>query len=224
MVRLYSDLRDGAARRYFYDLDSTPGILQPGAATLTIGGHDPQYPGTIFRTPATITLTLFGRAIGPSGSILSPATAALVFSNSTVGLRTERTIQLTLPSPVEDPPAPFAPTILYINTITPAPAALTLNGFSHSLSEGGNIGFARPEQAALTLFGYQYTRVIPPPPGENLDGVVGTAFMQGLEPSLLTEIAISPVTASLALTQLAPHADRGFLWIDDDPAPQLQWA
>lgn len=222
-TRLFSDLQDSAGRRYYFDLDSSPGVCQPGVGSLSIIGRDATYPGTVFRTPTPATLTLNGLAIEPSGSRLTPGAAALAFSNSVIGLLTIRTITLTLASPVESPPASFAPTILFINTITPAPAALTFIGYDHSLSEGGNIGFVRPAPADLTLFGYQYTRIIPPPPGEGLDGVVGTAFMEGLAPTLETELVISPLSASLVVSPLVPHTDPGFIWIDDDPAPAIQW-
>lgn len=218
MVRLYSDIQDGASRRYFYDLDSTPGILQPGAATLTIGGHDPQYPGTVFRTPATVTLTLFGRAIGPSGSILTPASAALAFTNSAVGLLAERTIQLTLASPLESPPDPFVPNLITQMSVQPAPAVLPIIGFNHSLSEGGNIGFLNPPTAALTLFGYQYLRTIPP-----VDGQATTMVIEGRAPGLITTLIIEPGVAALSMPQLLTHVDPGFVWIDDDPAPPLTW-
>lgn len=222
--RLFSDLRDSAGRRYFYDLDSAPGVCLPGAATLSLSGHEVQYPGTVFRTPTPALLTLSGPAVGPSGTILSPATAALALSNSVIGLVTSLTIALTLPPPIENPPADFAPTILFINTITPAPAALSLVGYVNSLSEGGDIGFLSPPTAALSLFGYQYTRIIPPPPGEGLDGVQGTLFIAGTQPTVVTELVVSPTAGSLVVSPVTAHVDPGFVWVDDAPAPQIQWA
>lgn len=224
-TRLFSDLKDSAGRRYFFDLDSSPGVLLPGVATLTLRGNVPLYPGTVFRTPATAALTLNGLPFVPD-VILSPATAALASANSTVGqLGLHLTIRPSLESPLENPPAPFAPTILFINTITPAPAALSVIGYNHSLSEGGNIGFLRPPLAALTLTGYQYTRVIPPaPPEEGVDGQLGTATLEGLAPSLVTQVRIEPDVGSVAVGALVPVADKGFIWIDDDPAPPLSWS
>lgn len=221
--RLWSDLQDSAARRYWFDLDSTPGICQPGVGSIQLLGQEPQYPGTVFRTPATAALQLQGILVG-NDVPLRPAQAALSFTNSVVGLQTIRLISPSLESPVESPDVSFAPTILFINTITPAPAALALIGYNHSLSEGGDIGFAFPPTAQLTLFGYQYTRVIPPaPPEEGVDGQLGTATLIGLAPELVTSLTIEPEVGALSMGELSQRVERGFIWLDDDPAPPLLW-
>ena len=216
-TRLFSDLLSGSGRRYYFDLDSSPGVLTPGPATLTFNGYDPQYPGIAFRTPATLVMTLNGLSIAPEVR-LTPAPAALSFANSAVTIRLERTITPSLAPPIENPPAPFAPTIIYVNTITPAPAALRLNGFNHSLSEGGNIGFRSPPTAALSLIGYQYLRSIPP-----VDGQAAPMTLEGLQPTLVATLVLEPVTATIPMEARTPVADKGFIWIDDSPSPPLTW-
>jgi hypothetical protein len=232
-TRLFSDLLSGSGRRYFYDLDSAPGVCTPGVGTLTLNGQEPQYPGIAFRTPATLTLTLNGRSVNPD-FILTPAPAALAFSSSVVGLQTVRLIQPTLPSPVESPDNDFVPTLIQIFHREPITGVITLGGFSHSLSEGGNIGFRSPDTAALSLLGYQYLRSIPP-----VDGQATAMFIEGREPTLVTELLVEPLVGVMGLgTQTAspegenpvppippppPVVDKGFVWLDDDPSPPLQW-
>lgn len=80
--RLYGGLLQSAGRRYYFALDSAPGIVTPGPAVLTLNGKVPVAvePLTVFRTPAPATLTLNGLMPG-APIVLPPAPAAL----STVG-------------------------------------------------------------------------------------------------------------------------------------------
>lgn len=215
--RLFSDLQSGGGQRYFFDLDSTPGIITPGVGALSLVGREPQYPGTVFRTPATLILSLDGRSPNPDVS-LRPAQAALAFNNSTVGLQTVRLIQPTLASPVESPDNDFVPTLIQIFHRQPITGVITLSGFNHSLSEGGNIGFRSPATAALSLIGYPYLRSIPPVDGQSI-----SMIMEGLQPTLTTTLLIEPEPATLSFTSAPPSIDKGFIWIDDNPAPPLQW-
>jgi hypothetical protein len=223
--RLWSDIQDSAARRYWFDLDSSPGVCMPGVGYVSLNGGQPQYPGTVFRTPATLILTFNGQSIS-QGIPLVPTTGALNIANSAVGqLGLQLLISPVLPPADENPPTPLTPTIIYVNTITPSPATLTLIGYNHSLSEGGNIGFLSPPKADLSLFGYQYTRVIPPaPPEDGVDGQLGTATLTGLSPTLELVLVIEPEVGVLAMGSAAQRLDRGFIWIDDDPAPPLTWS
>lgn len=223
--RLWSDIQDSAGRRYWYDLDSSPGVCTPGVGSIQLQGLQPQYPGTVFRTPLTATITLSGQQINASVAFLSPGIGAAAFANTAIGqLGLILLISPTLTSPVENPDANFAPTILFINTITPTPALLTTQGRNHSLTEGGDIGFVSPPKADLTLFGYQYTRIIPPaPPEEGIDGQIGTATLHGLAPSLTTSLIIEPEVGALVMGEISQRVDRGFIWLDDDPAPPLSW-
>lgn len=216
-TRLFSDLLSGSNRRYYFDLDSTPGIVAPGVGALTLSGLDPQYPGVAFRTPTQATLTLNGGAVN-QGHPLSPAQAALAFSNSAVGLQTVRLIVPTLASPVENPDNDFVPTLIQIFHREPITAVITLQGNAHSLTEGGDIGFRTPGVAALSLLGYQYLRNIPP-----VDGQAQAMILEGLQPALTTELLLEPGVASLSFTPPSPGVEKGFLWIDDDPSPPLTW-
>jgi hypothetical protein len=217
-TRLFSDLLSGAGQRYFFDLDSTPGICSPGVGSITLGGYEPQYPGLAFRTPATLTLTINGRTPN-QGIPLSPAQAALSFSNSVVGLQIIRLITPTLASPVESPDNVFVPTLIQVFHREPPVGVMILSGLQPSLSEGGDIGFKSPGVATLSLIGYPYLRSIPP-----VDGQATPLGIAGLEPTLVTETLIEPGVAALTFTASAlGSVDKGFVWIDDDPAPPLTW-
>jgi hypothetical protein len=225
-IRLFSDLLSGAGQRYYYDLEGSPGVIAPGVATLTLSGREPQYPGTVFRTPATVTLILNGRLVNQDVP-LRPGQAALAFANSTVGLQTIRHITLTLPSPVENPDNVFVPTLIQVFHKEPQVGSVTIAGLQPSLTEGGDIGTRSPTTAALSLIGYPYLRSIPP-----VDGQAAPMVMVGLEPTLVTELILEPGIAALAFTPPNPtgegsnpvQVDKGFVWIDDDPSPPLQWS
>lgn len=218
MSRVYADLKDGDGRRYWYDLSNPGGVLSPVPATLTIGSLEVVYPAIAFREPAHATLNFIGVQVGPEFK-LQPATAALSIANSAVGLVTSLTISPSLESPVESPPNDFVPTILFINTITPTTATLTLIGYDHSLDQGGNIAFRSPVTAALTLEGRQWFRVVPPAEAAN-----GNAIMSGLAPSLATTLIIEPAVGLLYIPEtIRVTVDKAFVWVDEDPAPALAW-
>jgi hypothetical protein len=233
-IRLFSDLLSGGGQRYFYDLEGSPGVVAPGVGSITLNGQEVQYPGIAFRTPATLTLTLNGRQVNPDVA-LQPATAALSFTNSVVGLQTIRLVAPTLPSPVENPDNVFVPTLIQIFHREPAVGVVIMSGLAPSLSEGGNIGFRSPATADLLLIGYQYLRNIPP-----VDGQATPLTLAGLEPGLITELLVTPGVGAMYFgTQSAfpdgedpppatppppPTVDKGFVWIDDDPAPPLTWS
>jgi hypothetical protein len=214
--RLWSDIKDGSNRRYWYDLDGSPGVLTPGVATLTISGGEPQYPGSVFRNPAQITLTVNG--LQPRLDVpLIPAQAALTFSNAVIGqLIITRTISPSLESPVESPPNDFVPTLHLIMTVAPTTGSIVMATSNHSLSQGGNIGFLTPTTAALTLSQLSPLRVI-----SNADPVALT--IDGRAPALQLEVVLIPAVAALSFGMGAPTAQLGFIWIDDDPAPLLAW-
>jgi hypothetical protein len=234
-TRLFSDLLSGGGQRYYYDLEGSPGVVSPGVGAITLNGHEPQYPGIAFRTPATLTLILNGQLVNQDVP-LRPAQAALAFTNSTVGLGTVRLIQPTLPSPVENPDNDFVPTLIQIFHKEPAVGVATLIGLPPSVTEGGDIGTRSPATAALSLIGYPYLRTIPPP----VDGEIAPLILEGLVPEVITTLLIEPgIGAMLFGTQPAtpegedppppeppppPTVDTGFVWIDDAPSPPLLWS
>lgn len=217
-IRLFSDLLSGAGQRFFYDLEGSPGVISPGVATLTLSGQQPQYPGTVFRTPATLTLTLNGRQVNPDAP-LRPAQAALAFANSVVGLQTIRLVQPTLPSPVENPDNVFVPTLIQVFHKEPGLGLVQVLGLQPSVSEGGDIGFRSPGVAALTLIGYPYLRSIPP-----VDGQAQPMVLGGLQPTLTTTLVIEPEPGLLSFLTLDVITDKGFVWIDDAPSPPITWS
>lgn len=217
-IRLFSDLLSGAGQRYYYDLEGSPGVIAPGVATLTLSGREPQYPGTVFRTPATVTLILNGRLVNQDVP-LRPGQAALAFTNSTVGLQTIRHITLTLPSPVENPDNVFVPTLIQVFHKEPQVGSVAVVGLQPSLSEGGDIGTRSPATATLSLIGYQYLRSIPP-----VDGQAVPMTLEGLQPTIVATLLIEPEIGALTLTPPEVVIDPGFVWIDDDPSPPLQWS
>jgi hypothetical protein len=217
MNRLYSDQLQGSGRRYYFALDSAPGIVTPATAVLSMVGRIPAAaePTTVFRSPDPAVLTLSGLQVR-SPSLLSPATAALAYiGNVPVEVRS-LTITPALPPPIENPPDAFVPTLITIWHAQPATAMLTLQALEQNVTEGGNIGFVSPAPAQLTLSTLEYTILF----GE---AGAGTLTVVGLVPEILTEFTISPDPAMLAFGQLEPSIHIPFQWIDDAPAPAATW-
>lgn len=223
MARLYSDLADGSGRRYYFSLASAPGGLQVGKATLTIGGFAP----TIFeqvsvvRAPAPALLLIQGRTI-QSDVLLSPAPAALSLVGQVAGeYRSLVVTNSADPVYTDLPEAP--PSVLFINTVTPAQAVLTFNGPPINVTQGGNIGFVSVGVGLLSIQGNTPTLIF-------LEAGVGALSIQGLAPTLQLQLVIRAEDDSTALRMiplrangLAPTISRPFQWIDADPPPATSW-
>jgi hypothetical protein len=217
--RLYGDLLRSSGRRYYFALDSTPGIVTPGVATLTLNGRQPVAVEqlTVFRTPATAVLTLQGQSLA-SPTVLTPAPAALSTVGQIPGEVTQLIISPALPAPVYETPASYAPTLLTIWTTQPGVASLTLQTLEQNVTQGGNIGFVSPGPAQISLGTLQYTLLL-------LAGQigVGSLSMIGRAPTLQHELTINPGVGTLTTSQLSPEVSRPFTWVDDDPAPTSPW-
>lgn len=217
MARLFSDLLDGTGRRFYFGLNSAPGgITNAAPAILTIGGRvaSIQEQATVFRTPATAMLTLIGLSTAAEPR-LQPAPASLAMFATAPSLLTMRVITNALPPDYTDLPD-LLPTIVYIQTISPAPAVLTINSLEHNITQGGNIGFVSPGRALLTLAGF----------GANFPREsAGLALLTvtGYAPTTQTEIRITPDPAQLVASGLAGRLDLPFVWVDEDPVPPSIW-
>lgn len=216
--RLYGDLLQSSGRRFYFALDGAPGIITPSPAVLSIQSLllGAAQPTTVFRTPAPATLTFSALAPG-APVILAPATGSI----STVGQSANQVRSLTItpaiPAPLENPPASFAPTIVYIQTKTPAPATLVLSPLPFNLTQGGNIGFVSPAAAQVSLGVLPYTLLL----GGQIG--LGSLLAQGLAPTLTYELTIHPEVGAVQLSQAAPNLALPFTWVDDDPAPTRTW-
>lgn len=216
MARLYSDLKDSSSRRYFYDLEGAPGIAAPALATLTINGLAPTILELTeaFRTPAPATLTINGLSF-VSDLILTPAPAALSLAGQIPGMLTQLVISLPAPSLDYATPQSTAPTIIFVNTITPTTGLVSLGSLELNVTPGGNIAYISPSAGAITLNGIAAAlpRVTD----------VGLISISGLVPSLLTVNTVSPDVGSLSFGGFAPSIDSPFTWIDVDAPPPLTW-
>jgi hypothetical protein len=216
MARLYSDLQSSGGSRYYFGLNSAPGGVSNFApAGLVIVGYAPviQEQLTAFRTPATATLTLNGR-LASAEPHLQPATAAIGFEGRAPGLLTLQVITNALPPDYTNLPD-NAPTILFIQTISPARALLTIQSLEHNITQGGNIGYISPGVATLTLAGYS--------PNFPRFADVGSITVNGRAATLLTTLNISPEPAALSFVGRAPLLTLPFVWIDDDPVTPVTW-
>ena len=216
MARLFSDLY--GVGRYYYDLDSAPGVVSPGVGSVLFSGQVPiaVEPSSVFRTPATATLTL--SLLAPaSDTILSPATAAL----SSVGQIASELLQITVtPSSAPDytdaPETP--PTIVYINTITPTTGAVRISNLTLNVTQGGNILTVSPGVSSLSMLTGTPTLIF------SVIGV-GSASVNGLVPDLQTTLAIDlEEGAALTVEGFAPTVEVGFVWRDVDAPPALTWS
>lgn len=216
MARLYSDLLDGTGRRYYFGLNSAPGgITNSAPALLTISGGlaTIQEQSTAFRNPATASLTLFGRSPSAEPHLI-PDTAALSYQGRIAGLLTLQVITNALPPDYTALPE-NPPSILFIQTITPAPAALQVQSLEHNITQGGNIGFISVGVATLTVGGF----------GPNFPRLadVGTLTVNGRLATIATTLAIAPGRAELACVGREPRLSLPFRWIDDDPVSAPTW-
>lgn len=216
MARLFSDLR--GVGRYYYDLDSAPGVVSPGVGSVSFSGQVPiaVEPSSVFRTPATATLTL-SLLVPASDTILSPNKATL----STVGQIASELRQIVLtptsfPDYTDAPETP--PTILYINTITPTTGAARISNLTLNVTQGGNILTVSPGVSSLSMLTGAPTLIF------SVIGV-GSASVNGLAPSLQTTLAIDlEESAALTVEGFAPTIDVGFVWRDVDAPPALSWS
>lgn len=216
MARVFSDLRDGSGRRYFYSLASAPGGTQVGIATLTIQGLAPTVfeQTTVFRTPALATLTINGHAL-ISDVLIRPAPAAL----STVGQIPDehRTQVVTNSSPLDYTDLPDnAPTVLFINTLIPAPGLLTLTSPPPNVTQGGNIGFVSAGVGLLTLQSSAPTLIIS-------QMGVGSLTVEGLAPTVFKELNVELGVGSLQINGHQISRNLPFQWIDVDRPPAVTW-
>jgi hypothetical protein len=148
MTQLYSDLVDGSGRRYYYSLNRAPGGASPAAqAVVTIVGQMPTIfqQVSVFRTPTQATITLLGYQ-PPALTSVMPGVGAV----SLVGLiPTEQKIRVitnALPTPDYSTPNELTPTIVYIQTVTPAPAALQIQSLTLNAFPGGDIVYVTPRR------------------------------------------------------------------------------
>lgn len=219
---LFSDLQDGSGSEYFYALESAPGGITPAPAVLTLTGRQGEFfiPVTVFRAPAPAALSLVGRDFS-SDLILIPAPAALSASQLAPSFLITLVVTPSVSLDYTELPN-NAPTILYIQTVSPAPAALSMQSIELNVTEGGNIGFVNPGRGALTLvypaFGLNF-----------LDITVGSVTMTGLAPTLALERIIGLVdedeigVGAITVTGLAPTLALPFTWVDVDPPETTIW-
>ncbi len=217
MARLYSDLIDGTGRRYYFGLTSAPGgITNAAPAMLTLGGNTAvvQELTQVFRTPATATLTLFGQQM-LNNSTLQPGAAVLTMTAGVPGMAKLKVISNALPPDYSTLPD-NAPTILFIQTLTPVTTTLTLSTLAANVTQGGNIGYASPGLASLTLSGRA-------PNIAFFAGSPAGLTCSGLAPTIKTVNVILAGVGSISISELPQSLGLPFHWTDDDPAPASTW-
>lgn len=216
MARLLSDLLDGGGRRYFFGLNATPGFISNSApATLTINGLAAtiQELTDAFRTPATAALQVQGK-LGVIQTILLPTAAPLAYQGKIPALLTQIVVTNALPPDYTDL-AEHAPTIVYIATVTPDRALLSVASLEHNITPGGNIGFISPQVGSLSLQGRaaNFPR----------EAAAGGLVVAGLAPTLSTEVIVTPEAGSVSLSGLLARLAVPFVWIDDRPVSPSLW-
>lgn len=219
MSRLTGNLLQSAGKRFFFALDSSPGIVAPGVATLTLGGQVPiaVEPQTIFRTPTPAVLTLIGGSLGAPSTVI-PASAAVSMGGLVPAKVTTRTIQPALPDAQENPPPDPVATLITIVTAIPAPAAVTLDTLTINITQGGNVGFISPGVGSISMGTQPFTLLL-------LAGGVDASVINltGLAPSLVYGLTINPDVGLLTIPVILPLLDLPFRWVDDDPVPASPW-
>ena len=219
MARLYSDLQDSGGRRYYFGLASAPGGLQPVVGSVQIVGLAPSIfeQTTVFRNPATAILTLNGQQIA-SDVLLRPAAAALSLSQLIPGELRSLVITPALPTPDYAPLQENAPTILFINTISPSTAQLQIQSIPLNLTEGGNIGFLSPGVGQITLQTQALALTL-----IFFEVGAGAVSIVGQVPTLYTALLVEPEVGNLTVNGLGVETERPFTWIDVDRPPPMTW-
>jgi hypothetical protein len=218
MARLYSDLLSGSARRYYFGLNSAPGGVSPAPAVLTLSGRGVEIfqNVTVFRNPATAVLTLNGTQVS-TDVILRPAQAALSALGQIPGELRQLVITPAIPTPDYADLQSTAPTILFINTISPTTGLIRLQSLELNATPGGNIAYITPITGLLTLQSTGNVTLI------FIDIGVGLATLIGHAPTLLTQLVVQPEVASITVNGQQVGVQAPFTWIDVDAPPPLTW-
>ena len=216
MSDLFDDLQDSNGQDYFYALDSAPGGVTPTTAVLTLFGRaaSVQELTQVTRSPATAVLTLNGLSLTPD-FVVTPATAALSMTGQVPGELRSLIVTPAIPAPDYGELQSTAPTILFINTVTPTTGLLQLSSLGLNVTQGGNIGFITPQVGTLTLNGLPAA----------LPRTVGVAELSiaGLQPTLYLTGTVTPDPGALTLEGLVSELDTPFTWIDVDAPPATSW-
>lgn len=227
-MRLYSDLIDGSGRRYYFALESAPGGIAPAPAGIVVSGLQPTIflQSTVFRTPAPAVITISNLPF-LSGPQLQPATAVISLGQLVPGLLKQQVITPAIPTPDYSTLPDNAPTILFIQTVSPAPAAIALSSLPFALGQGGNIGFVFPDVATITI--------VAPPLGVTYGEVgIGQLVVQGLAPTLKTELIVAPGSTvgadaedpqppGIIVIGYPPTLSLPFRWTDVTAPPGVVW-
>lgn len=216
MARLFSDLLSSGSARYYFNLESAPGGVNPGVGGLTVVGLTPTIfqQGEVFRTPATAVLTLTGQQ-PVTIPRLSPGVGTISLGALVPGLEKHAVITNALPPDYTDLPD-NPPTVLTQMALTPTTGSLVLQVLAFNLTQGGNIGFVSPTTATLSLL--TYSVALP-----QIVGDPGSLTVVGLTPTLATTLLVEPETAALVLAGNDVTLTLPFRWIDDEPATTPLW-
>lgn len=216
MARVFSDLRNGSGQRYFYSLATAPGGTNAGAGTLTISGLAPTVfqQVEVFRNPGVATLTINGRSL-ISDVIIAPTTAVLSLVGQIPGEYRSLVVTNDMPLDYTDLPS-IPPTVLFIDSKTPAPALLTLESRAVNVTQGGDIAFISPGVGSLAIQGQAPVVIF-------LEAGVGLLSIQGLIPTIYSELTVEIEVGSLAINGQLVTKEQPFQWIDVDPPPTVSW-
>lgn len=218
MARLYGDLLYNTGQRFYYALNSVPGLVTPGVGTITLFGRTATLtePATLSIIPVTGTVTLVPLAPASPGQLV-PTPVVISVQARQPSLAANITVYPTLTSPVEAAEPSYAPTLLTEMTVAPGSGQISVQARQPSANEGGDIAFISPASGVITLSGGSPIFVYQPE--------VGTIICIGHAPTLDAN-AVGTVTPDAGVIILAGGETTvavPFGWIDDDPAPTTTW-
>jgi hypothetical protein len=126
---------------------------------------------SVFRTPTQAILTLLGYQPPALTSVL-PGVGAVSLLGLIPVEQKIRIITNALPTPDYSTPNELIPTIAYIQTVTPAPAALQIQALTLNAFPGGDIVYVTPNVGLVSMQGLQAT-LINTQPGMGLISISG---------------------------------------------------
>lgn len=216
MARLYSNLLDGTGRRYYFGLDSAPGGITPAPGSPQVVGLVPTIftQVQVFRTPATAVITVNGLQVGGQFGV-APALAAIAAAGLVPTILKQLVVTNSLPPDYGSLPS-NPPTIIFINTVTPAPAQITVSSPPVNASPGGDIGYVSPGVGYIELQSLQVTLIF-------FEAGLGLINVVGQVPTIITTLAVNPDVGSITVNGRQASLQRPFQWIDADPPPALTW-
>lgn len=200
-------------------------IVAPGVGALALVTNSVTIGGTpLIITPLVGALSIAGLAptsqvaVGPSGA---PDVGLILWQGQVPTLKTVRIITNDINTSDADETG-LAPTVIPNWLLTPAPAAISIQGLAPSLALVG-ARTVSPGVGAVSVAGLAASISVPAGQEGSASPFRGDVDMLGLAPDLVTSLTVTPDPAALTLSDLEPFINTDFNWHDAPSASERSW-